>query len=572
MKKKMLSLLLALALCLGLAVPALAVESGDDAPEKQLWLQWASYDWDAGYYAPSGGEVNSSFQPHPGDYYDLLFGTVEFDENGEAILESFQPVPAEELTFSAGVELWTDFDGSLAEDDPYAGCYVEVAVEEWEQDYWVRWNDYVMYFNSNLPDFGLYTAPKATPENYTDSFPHSYFGSAVCYVGAACTDETYGFHLVSATTVDEDGAPLGDNDLFTLEKVNENFWKVQVLPEAREQECVRIVFSLCFADADGNKWTNQWELESWENIALLWSQEPLFQTMTDEAVPFADVKDKLSNTLTLTVGEKTRFYANQLFRDETGEMMVSSAYSYTLAPEREGLEVVYQDDMTYDVKPVEVCATAPGENAVYWSYIQYCGFAEDGTETPLGQGFDEEAGERVYFVLETGEPYQGQMVRRPSLRSVGYVPIRVTATVLNPTAIASTQSVALDDQDVIFHTYQIDGANYVKLRDMANALNGTAAQFEVGYDNATGRITLTTGQGYTAVGGEMAQNAAGEQSYHACRSVIELNGEVVQLEAYTINGNNFFKLRDLGRALGFNVSYIDGRVVVNSSEPYSDAQ
>lgn len=34
-----------------------------------------------------------------------------------------------------------------------------------------------------------------------------------------------------------------------------------------------------------------------------------------------------------------------------------------------------------------------------------------------------------------------------------------------------------------------------------------------------------------------------------------VDGKQTQLEAYTINGNNYVKLRDIGKAVGFNVSY-----------------
>lgn len=34
----------------------------------------------------------------------------------------------------------------------------------------------------------------------------------------------------------------------------------------------------------------------------------------------------------------------------------------------------------------------------------------------------------------------------------------------------------------------------------------------------------------------------------------------------------YYQLRDMGRNLGFNVSYINGQVVINTNEPYSDAQ
>ena len=36
-----------------------------------------------------------------------------------------------------------------------------------------------------------------------------------------------------------------------------------------------------------------------------------------------------------------------------------------------------------------------------------------------------------------------------------------------------------------------NGTNYIKLRDMAYVLNGTKAQFSVGYDNASKKISVT---------------------------------------------------------------------------------
>ena len=38
-------------------------------------------------------------------------------------------------------------------------------------------------------------------------------------------------------------------------------------------------------------------------------------------------------------------------------------------------------------------------------------------------------------------------------------------------------------------------------------------------------------------------------------SPIYLNGELIELTAYNIGGNNYFKLRDLGQAFDFDVSW-----------------
>ena len=56
-----------------------------------------------------------------------------------------------------------------------------------------------------------------------------------------------------------------------------------------------------------------------------------------------------------------------------------------------------------------------------------------------------------------------------------------------------------------------------------------------------------------------------------CTSPILLNGAPVEIEAYTINGHNYFKLRDIGKAVGFNVYWIaeDRTVRIETGQPYT---
>ena len=63
---------------------------------------------------------------------------------------------------------------------------------------------------------------------------------------------------------------------------------------------------------------------------------------------------------------------------------------------------------------------------------------------------------------------------------------------------------------------------------------------------------------------------AAEEVLTAIRSTHQfyLDGDRIELEAYTINGNNYVKLVDVGAALDFNV-YWDGAVRIESAEPYT---
>lgn len=57
------------------------------------------------------------------------------------------------------------------------------------------------------------------------------------------------------------------------------------------------------------------------------------------------------------------------------------------------------------------------------------------------------------------------------------------------TATPSTCNVQINGQSVSFDAYVIDGNNYMKLRDVAYALNGTGKQFEVTWDEENSDIT-----------------------------------------------------------------------------------
>ena len=134
------------------------------------------------------------------------------------------------------------------------------------------------------------------------------------------------------------------------------------------------------------------------------------------------------------------------------------------------------------------------------------------------------------------------------------------------TAYASTQAVNVDGKKITFYAYALrdengNDTNYVKLRDIAAVLNGTAAQFGVGWSEEEG-IFLETGKGYTANGSEMIQNFQGDQPYTRGNSPLKINGVSVKLSAITLTDAddgeyNYFKLRDLGTALGFFVDYDD---------------
>lgn len=127
----------------------------------------------------------------------------------------------------------------------------------------------------------------------------------------------------------------------------------------------------------------------------------------------------------------------------------------------------------------------------------------------------------------------------------------------------STHKVSVNGVPVTPQGYNINGNNYYKLRDIAYVLSGTACQFNVTWSQEKNRIQIAAGEPYEAVGGEMAQSVATQlQSCAPSTSAIYLNNAPVSLTGYSINGNNYYKVRDLGTAIGFEVGFENDTVMI----------
>ncbi len=135
------------------------------------------------------------------------------------------------------------------------------------------------------------------------------------------------------------------------------------------------------------------------------------------------------------------------------------------------------------------------------------------------------------------------------------------------TVVPTSQGLLVDGAAKTTEIYNINGANYFKLRDMAALLNGTGSQFSVSYDEAARMISVQTGQPYQSVGGELTTGTDKSATTVKSSQSIQVNGETLDLTAFNIGGNNFFKLRELGIALGFDVDYDEAtRTMLVTSE------
>lgn len=152
-------------------------------------------------------------------------------------------------------------------------------------------------------------------------------------------------------------------------------------------------------------------------------------------------------------------------------------------------------------------------------------------------------------------------------------PAPAPAPVKEVTAQPTSSKVIVDDKQIAFEAYTINGNNYFKLRDLAQAVTGSEKQFEVTWDGAKNAINLISKEAYTSVGNELTPGSgAASVKGVTNQSKIYIDGEELALEAYTINGNNYFKLRDVAAVFDFGVAW-DGaqnQIVIDTAVGYTE--
>lgn len=151
------------------------------------------------------------------------------------------------------------------------------------------------------------------------------------------------------------------------------------------------------------------------------------------------------------------------------------------------------------------------------------------------------------------------------------------STIITKTAYASVKNVLVDDVSWSLQAYTIDGYTYYKIRDLAYILNGTSAFFNVTYDVTCDSLYIWPGYPYFVAGNELSIiQESGSASVKTSTSMVYINTPINEkpyiarnrqnITIYKTNNNNYFKLRDIGQALGIDVSYdeTNGNIIIRT--------
>lgn len=121
---------------------------------------------------------------------------------------------------------------------------------------------------------------------------------------------------------------------------------------------------------------------------------------------------------------------------------------------------------------------------------------------------------------------------------------------------ADTAAVTVDGEAAEVATANVNGETYYRLRDLATAVNGTADQFNVEWQNG---VIVITSEAYTTEALAPAAEATGS----AISLTIEVDGETVTTSAAEINGNNYVPASLLAE-LGVTASVSNGTLAITT--------
>ena len=128
------------------------------------------------------------------------------------------------------------------------------------------------------------------------------------------------------------------------------------------------------------------------------------------------------------------------------------------------------------------------------------------------------------------------------------------------------QSVYLGVTRVYPTGYNIANNNYFKLRDV-----GTLVGFGVEWNGQTQTVEISTERIPSSTEG-IADQAVNGAAAKLSSQRITVDGTEVQMTAYQIGGNNYVKLRDIGKAVNFDISFDSAsrRITINKEKPYQE--
>ena len=133
----------------------------------------------------------------------------------------------------------------------------------------------------------------------------------------------------------------------------------------------------------------------------------------------------------------------------------------------------------------------------------------------------------------------------------------------NLSATLSTANILINGAPASVGGYSVNDTNFFRIRDIAMLLRNTSSKFNVTWDEANQAISITPGEDYAVIGGELVSDVPEKIEVVENDTPIFVNGRQTAITAYNINGSSYFKIRDIADAVGFNIEWDGATQTIN---------
>lgn len=298
------------------------IQGEEQAP--QLFFAYLSGEWDEAaeqdifYVDREHGGAGDRVQLRVGEENFGIFGIVKdgenpYDENGRFNWGAFTPLDVKDLELPSGITVESASDRAKKGEN-WARYFVRLTVAENEKEYTISSGDHVFTVDSGLPEIGVYSTDTASFDNWCGwKFPyHPAYADKTYYIISTATDDGFSNrHLTDAklSAANEENATSAVN----LEKVSDNVYKLTLKKDAKdERDWFRVELDLTWTDFMGNTYTDTrcyaGDFER-QNAVVASSTALTDGTLEEpELLEYSTVADKVSNEISLTVGEQKDMY------------------------------------------------------------------------------------------------------------------------------------------------------------------------------------------------------------------------------------------------------------------------
>ncbi len=280
-------------------------------------------------------------------------------------------------------------------------------------------------------------------------------------------------------------------------------------------------------------------------------------------------------------------FLDESWSNEGPMVEIDYPITYYVTPHAESLQATWIADGRYEVSGLPANTSTlfgifeVADDSAHFNYSNTCDTDNYGI-LDIEVWDDFFTGNDVTYldVYTTTELEDGGAIVEVDLYEVELLPAGETPTVTETVPVTSVETLAAPTSSTVlvdgelqgFNAYNINNNNYFMLRDIAAVVNGSEKQFEVIWDNDLNAINLVSGSTYSYVGTELVAGDGISQSYIPTTSTVYVDGVEASFEAYTINGSNYFKLRDVCATFDIGVTWdeVTQTIGINTADSYVD--